>query len=75
MQERPESCNIPTVDVFQQNRSENGFARWGLGVPSYAGDREHNETNPRFWTILDSIYARARVNVNLELSRSENGCQ
>jgi hypothetical protein len=25
---------------------------------------------PRFWTILDSIYARARVNVNLELSRS-----
>jgi hypothetical protein len=29
--------------------------------------------NPRFWTILDSIYARARVNVNLELSRSGNG--
>jgi hypothetical protein len=28
---------------------------------------------PRFWTILDSIYARARVNVNLELSRSGNG--
>ena len=25
------------------------------------------------WTILDSIYARARVNVNLELSRSGNG--
>ena len=24
-------------------------------------------------TILDSIYARARVNVNLELSRSGNG--
>ena len=30
---------------------------------------------PRFWTILDSIYARARVNVNLELSRSGKPCQ
>ena len=28
-----------------------------------------------FWTILDSIYARARVNVNLELSRSGKPCQ
>ena len=32
-----------------------------------------NADDPRFWTILDSIYARARVNVNLELSRSGNG--
>ena len=29
--------------------------------------------SPRFWTILQSLYARARVNVNLELSRSGNG--
>src|ERR1700720_1132302 len=27
------------------------------------------------WMILDSIYARARVNVNLELSRSGKPCQ
>jgi len=32
-----------------------------------------SQSNSRFWTILDSIYARARVNVNLELSRSGNG--
>src|ERR1700720_917437 len=31
------------------------------------------ENRPRFRTFSDSLYARARVNVNLELSRSGNG--
>jgi hypothetical protein len=29
--------------------------------------------NPRFWAFLHSLYARARLNGNLELSRSGNG--
>jgi hypothetical protein len=31
------------------------------------------EHRPRFLTISDSVYARARLNGNLELSRSGNG--
>jgi hypothetical protein len=43
-----------------------GLASVYLGVA--AADHE-----PRFRTFSDSLYARARVNVNLELSRSGNG--
>ena len=32
----------------------------------------YRKPGSRFWTILHSLYARARVNGNLELSRSGN---
>jgi hypothetical protein len=34
--------------------------------------RHRGNTNPRFWTFLHSLYARARLNGNLELSRRIN---
>ena len=34
--------------------------------------RSLHEFSPRFWTFLHSLYARARLNGNLELSRPIN---
>jgi hypothetical protein len=41
--------------------------------PRSRGYRYIRRAEPRFRTFSDSLYARARVNVNLELSRSGNG--
>ena len=72
VQERPESCNIPTVDVFQQNRSENGLARLVVsnhcGPPSISHhlavlDRFKNTcvNTARYGRNLSSVIGRSRT--------------
>ena len=72
VQERPESCNIPTVDVFQQNGSENGFARLVVsnhcGPPSISHhlavlDRFKNTcvNTARYGRNLSSVIGRSRT--------------
>ena len=43
--------------------------------PSVRARSSRRSPRPRFRTFSDSLYARARVNVNLELSRSGKQCQ
>jgi hypothetical protein len=47
----------------------------GVGLKCITPRRSKEEGTARFLTISDTIYARARVNVNLELSRSGKPCQ
>jgi Putative transposase len=47
----------------------NEFIRRFLMHVLPAGFHRIRYYNPRFWTFLHSLYARARLNGNLELSR------
>jgi hypothetical protein len=58
------------------------MVRYGSGYLKFEDGGRHHELHarsqvairciPRFWTFLHSLYARARLNGNLELSRSGN---
>jgi hypothetical protein len=77
---RPE---LVQVDGFIDNIRYKSLTREGL-ILSLSGWRDekavvrwrtkmrHHICGPRFWTILHSPYARARLNRNLELSRRIN---
>ena len=60
-----------------QVRMARAFLRWSIAELATRANVGISSIQrivfPRFRTFSDSLYARARVNVNLELSRSGNG--